>query len=302
MPLPLLLIVGVGSGLAGIYRGITGASRIKAAHKRYDQKRADYEQAESYCRGEDARACERLEEFGKQKVEAAVTLGEAASFIRNAKVKQRELFEKVELSTRDLATWEGTSLKAREVMGGVATSAVSGALTAAGIYGLVGSLATASTGTAIATLSGIAAQNATLAWLGGGTLAAGGGGIALGTMVLGSLVAGPSILVGSFFMHAKASKAEEEVERCVGEMNIAEGKMQRHLAYLQAVHWRIGEISVAISKVHGVLKDLLRCADDKKMDDVYRIAKVAKKLGELLDAPVIDTGGNPITERIDYEQ
>jgi hypothetical protein len=45
-------------------------------------------------------------------------------------------------------------------------------------FGSVGMLATASTGTAIGTLSGAAATNATLAWLGGGALSAGGFGMA----------------------------------------------------------------------------------------------------------------------------
>jgi len=55
------------------------------------------------------------------------------------------------------------------------------------IAGWIG--ATASTGTAIASLSGIAATNATLAALGGGTLAAGGGGVAAGTVVLAGISA-----------------------------------------------------------------------------------------------------------------
>ena len=55
--------------------------------------------------------------------------------------------------------------------------------------------AAASTGTAIATLSGAAATNATLAFFGGGSLAAGGLGMAGGTAVLGGLVAGPALCV-----------------------------------------------------------------------------------------------------------
>ena len=48
---------------------------------------------------------------------------------------------------------------------------------------------TASTGTAISTLTGVAAQNAALAWLGGGALTAGGGGMAAGNALLA--MAGP---------------------------------------------------------------------------------------------------------------
>lgn len=60
---------------------------------------------------------------------------------------------------------------------------------------------TASTGTAISTLSGAAATQAALAWLGGGALAAGGGGVAAGNALLalagpiGWTVAGATLLV-----------------------------------------------------------------------------------------------------------
>lgn len=64
------------------------------------------------------------------------------------------------------------------------TASVAGAGTAAGVLTLVGAYGTASTGTAISALSGAAATNASLAWLGGGSVAAGGGGVAAGTAVL----------------------------------------------------------------------------------------------------------------------
>ena len=60
------------------------------------------------------------------------------------------------------------------VAGGAAVGAVGGALTAFGAYSAAMTFASASTGTAIATLSGAAATNATLAFFGGGSLAAGG--------------------------------------------------------------------------------------------------------------------------------
>jgi len=71
----------------------------------------------------------------------------------------------------------GSALVTPTVLTGLATS----------VLGAVG--ATASTGTAIASLSGAAATNATLAVLGGGTVAAGGGGVAGGTAVIGTLSA-----------------------------------------------------------------------------------------------------------------
>lgn len=93
---------------------------------------------------------------------------------------------------------------------GLASGTVAGALTAFGAYGAATTFATASTGTAIASLSGAAATNATLAFFGGGSLAAGGLGVAGGTAVLGGMVAGPALAILGIVMSAKASKKLDE--------------------------------------------------------------------------------------------
>ena len=89
---------------------------------------------------------------------------------------------------------------------GLGGGTVGGALTAYGAYSGVMALGTASTGAAIGTLHGVAATNATLAWLGGGSIAAGGGGMALGQLALGALATGPAVLVAGWYMGAKAEK------------------------------------------------------------------------------------------------
>ena len=96
-----------------------------------------------------------------------------------------------------------------EVAGGAAAGAVGGALTALGAYGAATTFASASTGTAIATLSGAAASNATLAFFGGGSLAAGGLGMAGGMVVLGGLVAGPALMVMGMITGAKSKEKLE---------------------------------------------------------------------------------------------
>ena len=75
----------------------------------------------------------------------------------------------------------------KKLLGKIAAKAVGFTTARVLTSGIVTTVGTASTGTAISSLSGVAARNATLAWLGGGTLAAGGLGIAGGAIVLGAI-------------------------------------------------------------------------------------------------------------------
>lgn len=95
----------------------------------------------------------------------------------------------------------------------VASLAPSAAMWVATTFG------TASTGTAISTLSGAAATNAALAWLGGGAAAAGGGGMASGTAFLamagpvGWTIGGATLLASiALFANKKIKLGKEKKE------------------------------------------------------------------------------------------
>lgn len=88
-----------------------------------------------------------------------------------------------------------------------------GGLAAVGSWTLVSMFGSASTGTAIASLSGVAAHNSILAWFGGGALAAGGGGMAAGTVALGAIVALPIVLFSSYKTHSSAKDLDIQTNR-----------------------------------------------------------------------------------------
>ncbi len=89
-----------------------------------------------------------------------------------------------------------------------------------GIFGLVASYGVAGTGTSISALSGAAATKATLAWLGGGTIASGGGGMAVGSVVLSGMTLGVGTLIA---IGTKASfemwKAKERSDFQIGVLH-----------------------------------------------------------------------------------
>ena len=88
-----------------------------------------------------------------------------------------------------------------------------GGLAAVGSWTLVSMFGSASTGTAIASLSGIAAHNSILAWFGGGAIAAGGGGMAAGTITLGAIAIIPVVLISSYKTHSSAKELDIKTEK-----------------------------------------------------------------------------------------
>ncbi|QDJ13203.1 chemotaxis protein [Mergibacter septicus] len=92
---------------------------------------------------------------------------------------------------------------------GLATGVLAGGAASFATYAGVMSFAAASTGTAISSLSGVAAYNATMAAIGGGSLAAGGLGMAGGTVILSAVATAPLIAI---LGHTYANKAEEKLK------------------------------------------------------------------------------------------
>lgn len=124
-------------------------------------------------------------------------------------------FERMVQDLRDRA--DGVDVKA----GGVAGAGVAGAVgvvmfapTAA--MAVATTFGVASTGTAISALTGAAATNAALAWLGGGALAVGGGGMAAGNAMLalagpiGWAIGGTALVGSALYARNQNEKVAEE--------------------------------------------------------------------------------------------
>ena len=117
----------------------------------------------------------------------------------------------------------------------VASMAPSAALWVATTFG------TASTGTAISALSGAAASNAALAWLGGGALAAGGSGMAAGQALLalagpvGWGLAGTSIIASALLFWRKKLKIQENKKKEVERMKNCTERLKELHTKIEAI-------------------------------------------------------------------
>lgn len=197
MPLPLLIGLAVVTGGVGIAKGIGAADTQSKANNLNEKAQDIVDLAKEKMEFSRESSGASIKQLGECKVD--ILQGSVIQFINEfKKVKNIELdksyiefdeFSKIILDEKQLEELKDVTLIASTIAKGVASGGVAGAVTAFGAYSLATTLATASTGTAIAGLSGAAATNATLAFFGGGSLAAGGLGMAGGAAVLGGLVA-----------------------------------------------------------------------------------------------------------------
>jgi hypothetical protein len=238
MPLPFLLAgAAVVAGITGVAKGVEASSNNNRAKELYEEAEEIFEDAKYRLERSKVDATDSLENLGALKLsvwdEQFGRFIQLVEQVKNVKLSgqayiDKKLLKNINLSARELKEMKELSLKAHEVVAGGVTALGSGALAGVASYGGAMMFASASTGTAITSLTGVAATNATLAWFGGGSLAAGGLGMAGGAAVLGGLVAGPVLAVGGMIMAAKsrenlaqARKHKAEAEHAAEEMRTA---------------------------------------------------------------------------------
>ncbi|MFW1378410.1 chemotaxis protein, partial [Vibrio parahaemolyticus] len=115
--------------------------------------------------------------------------------------------------------------------------------------------AAASTGTPIAALSGAAAYNATMAAIGGGSLAAGGFGMAGGAMVLGGVVAAPIMAIAGWAFASHAEEALSDARKTRSEVNEAVGKMVQGRKQLAQTKLYVDRIYAEIDRLYSIFKE-----------------------------------------------
>lgn len=195
-------------------------------------------------------------------------------------------------SITELKEMESMVATSLELSMNLGSSALTGALTGFAAYGSVPLLATASTGTAISTLSGAAATNATLVWLGGGSLAAGGFGMTGGMLALGGIVAGPALAVGGFMLASKAEEALTEAKAYAAQVDEAIAEMDLIGQNLKGLQENAHEIQHTLHELVDRFEHVrVDSADD---ENFHTMLVIGKALKELLNMPIMSENGSPI--------
>lgn len=315
MPLPLLVPIAlgataVGSALFGAKKGYDAYQDYSEASDTNNEAVSIYNDATEKLNEKRKKTNKFLEKIGNLKIkiykESLEDFVDIFSDIKNIDFEDNlDTGANIKFEDDLVAQINNTIIEIRDVLGGGAASVASAALAGFGAYGGVGLLASASTGTAISSLSGVAATNATLAWLGGGSLATGGLGMAGGTAILGGIVAAPVLAVGGFVASKTAKKAKIEAQKDLQKARAASESMEVAHTALDAILSRTAEFKEILIPLNNIFIKYIEDLDsivieetdyqrysDKEKKIVFTSVSIAQTIKNICDTPILDENGN----------
>jgi hypothetical protein len=282
---------------------VNGLRKLNGANGVAKRAKARYDAGEKRAQEAIDSLNERAAAYGEHQAQVAVTtiarfidavrrLGQGAS---SKDLSALEGFDRVSLEIDDyegLVTHANAFLAGGLKAAGAALGAHQGAIALAGLIG------TASTGTAISGLSGAALANATAAWWGGGSLATGGLGMAGGAAVLGTVTAGPAILISGLVLNGQGEKAKTKAAEFAAEVNVALAEQQRLMAFLERVGRRVDELDGLLGELDARARSgLERLEDSTRQNQRFaetfqETAMLVHGVAEILRTPVVQQGDN----------
>ncbi|MDJ0554942.1 MAG: hypothetical protein QNJ68_10950 [Microcoleaceae cyanobacterium MO_207.B10] len=311
--IPLILGgAALGTAAFGVFTGASGVSQMKEAEKIGKDAQRRHEKARDLLQKEKETTQELAAEYGQLQIGVKTkTIGRFIAFLERIGQKSstdKRFLEGLDgISIEEIKEYKATALEAEKFAKGGFGAAAAGAAGGYGATTVATSVGVASTGTAISGLSGAAAWNATLAWLGGGSLAAGGGGMALGTLVLGGITVGPALAVAGFVIGGKGEKALTEAEEYKAKANVEIATLNEARDFLKQVKRRINELGYLVKDIDDracLAMNELESRPFNKDRDAAKFQQVVlfiKALAEIMKTPVLDDEGkklNPVTENI----
>ncbi len=220
MALPLIIgAIALASGAKGISKGISGVEKLSKAKEAIEVFESTLLEFQAIMEEHEKLAQNAMDVLGE--VELAVLSTFQVFCDSMERLQERPLFkdEVIIDSSLDNITIEKLkkiSTEADYIQTTLASAAIgtAGAFAASGaVTSIITSFGVTSSGTAICSLTGAAASNAVLATIGGGSLAAGGGGVALGSTLLGSGSIGIGLMLGGYYLNYTGDKALENAKQ-----------------------------------------------------------------------------------------
>ncbi|MGD1911293.1 MAG: hypothetical protein ACFB2X_10665 [Rivularia sp. (in: cyanobacteria)] len=312
--IPLILgAAALATGALGVGAGISGKADMDEAKEIGENAQRDYEDALYYLNSQREKTNQLLQQYDEFKMNIMMlTIGRFVDFIeRNigkTSLAGEEFLERLDgISFNQIEEYKTAAIEAEQFFLGGMKAIKLGAAGYGSAMTLASSVGVASTGTAISGLSGAAATNATLAWLGGGSLAAGGGGMALGSIVLGGITVGPALMFGGFVLAGEGEKALTKAREYEAEVNKATAEIDAVSNFLEQVIRRIYELGDVLESLNNPAIDRLNELEylpyfdpNRDASKFQQVGLIIKAISEIMKTPLLDGEGllNPATATI----
>jgi hypothetical protein len=293
MPLPFIIGAAIASTIYGGKKMLDANEMFEKANSKVEKAQNKYKKAQNQYERAKTNLQAKSSELGKLKLEVFTNeISHTVDVIKSIKQSTSTLkdFETIfsETEFREMCHSVDVSIELTQAGDAVYT----GILAGVGAYGAVSILGTASTGTAIATLSGAAAKSATLAWLGGGSIATGGLGMIGGMATLGGVFLGPAVLVGGVMMASKAEQAYTEAKRFSAQMDIEIGKINAEIEVMRHAENKIAELTLGINQLRETFSIVKVYKPITSVNEITKMLNVAKLLKDLLNVSIFTKDGN----------
>ncbi|WP_438766592.1 hypothetical protein [Kushneria sp. TE3] len=297
MPLPLIL--GAGALISAVYgakKSYDGYQSHSEADDIAQSARAHYDKKKKVFDVQERATSTALEMLGNEELEIGKRFGEfkvlADKLQQQLNAGRHDTLE-INIPEHKLQGVEDYSYTAIGVLGTMAGAGAAGAAAGFAIYGSVMALGAASTGTAISSLAGVAAYNATLAAVGGGSLATGGLGMAGGTAILGAAIAGPVLAIAGWAysnhgdealrnaheVNDKATKAVQKLEKACEHLDKTRTYTRKILSTLMTIDEQFVQYFDKLKKVDDYLQDL----KGRNVDMAAELAKFDESLIRIIE-------------------
>ncbi|MFL9458012.1 hypothetical protein AB0756_39970 [Tolypothrix campylonemoides VB511288_2] len=281
--------------MVSFYPGYKANELAEAAKKRY-------ERAVENLKREEKTTNKLAEDYGQ--LQLNVIRGTIKRFVdfleqtgRKASESEKRLLEGLDFSVQQIKEYKAAAIGAEQYFTAGAKAAGAAAAGYGGAIGVATSIGAASTGTAISSLSGAAAWNATLAWFGGGAIAAGGGGMAVGVWVLGGITAIPALAIGGFFAAREGEKAMTKAREYEAQANKAIAEINAAKEYAKKIQQRITELRSVFESINTCAVSSLNELESRPFDSsrdaekFQQVATLMRGLVEILKTPVLNSEG-----------
>ncbi|BAY97257.1 hypothetical protein NIES37_11950 [Tolypothrix tenuis PCC 7101] len=313
--IPIILgAAALATGAIGAVKGAEGIGNMNQAKEIGEKAQKLYESHIRQLKIVWENTNKTAEEYGELQIDVKVqTIGRFVAFIerigqRGSQNDRQFLAGIKEISIQQIQEYRITAVEAEEIYKGFASAAGAGATAGAGAVGLAYSFGTVavpqlfglfSTQVAISQLSGVAALQGTVSFLGGG-------GMAVGGAVLGGVALGPALAVGGFMLAGKGEEALTKAREYEAKINTEIAKIEIVRDFLPQVRRRIIELSRLVENLnyHAILSlNALESLPFDRNRDAGKFQKVAlliKALAEIMKTPILDAEGqlNPTTATI----